>query len=358
MKKILIFFIFLLSLTMITACVTKTILVKCPESGAKISVDGSYAGGQEATFKMKLIGYKNITVSAPKYISKSFSVRPGSSNIQEVCLNFDPKYEERSYTIKTIPEDATITIKGKNVAQGSYSFKMDREHSVTADISRQGYFSKTVKINGTDQPGVTTVTLVESERSYIIKTIPEDAIINIGGNNVAQGSYSFKMDREHYIVADVSRQGYFSNSIRIDGTEEPGVRTVTLIQDDAWFASAPASDIANKILRFRATSDKSDDEIWYTLIRYASDYFGDFTVNDKGAGWAKSTWVSRTFSEIKVRSRLEIKRNPGDKREFTLYLASEFTTKKDCSDDECFKPWDRVLKTYVELPSALSTAVQ
>lgn len=274
---------------MLTACVTKTVLVKCPDSGAKITVDGDYAGGQEASFKMKYIGWKNVTVSAPKYISESFTVRPNSSNITEVCLKLDPKYMERNYTIKTIPEDAIITI---------------------------------------------------------------------GGEQVAQGTYSFSMDRDHYLTADVSRQGFFSQTIRVDGTDAPGVRTVTLIEDDAWIASAPASDIANKNIRFRATSSKDDDEIWYTLIRYASDYFGDFTVNDKGAGWAKSTWVSRSFSKIKVRSRLEIKRNPGDKKEFTIYLASEYTTKKDCSDDECFKQWDRVLKAYVELPSALSTAVQ
>lgn len=271
------------------SCVTKTIMVKCPTQGATIKVDGEIAGSQEAAFRMKLVGWKNVTVSAPKYIPQSFTVRPHSSNVHDICLQFDPMY---------------------------------------------------------------------AERDYVIKTIPENAIINVGGDNVAQGTYSFKMDRQHYLIADVSCPGFFPSTIRIDGNDEPGVRTVTLIEDDAWIASAPASDIANKHLRFRATSAKDDDEIWYTLIRYASDFFGDFTVNDKGAGWAKSTWVYRTFSKIKVRSRLEIKRNPGDKKEFTIFLASEYTTKKDCNDDECFKPWDRVLKTYVELPSALSTAVQ
>ena len=290
MKKITFLILIISSLTILTACVTKTVLVKCPESGAKINVDGDYAGGQETTFKVKLIGWKNVTVSAPKYISESFTIRPYSSSVTEVCLNPDPKYDVRDYIIKTIPEDATITV---------------------------------------------------------------------GGDRVAQGTYSFSMDREHYLVAEVTRQGYFPSTVRINGTDKPGIVNVTLIEDDAWIASAPASDIANKNIRFRATSNKSDDEIWYTLIRYASDYFGDFTVNDKGAGWAKSTWVSRTFSKIKVRSRLEIKRNPGDKKEFTIYLASEYTTKKDCTnDDECFKQWDRVLKTYVELPSALATAVQ
>ena len=290
MKKISVLILIIFSLTILTACVTKTVLVKCPDSGAKITVDGDYAGSQQTSFKMKLIGWKNITVSAPKFIPESFTIRPHSNSITEVCLKPDPHYAERNYTIKTIPEDAIITVHG---------------------------------------------------------------------DHVGQGTYSFSMDRDHYLLAEVSRQGYFSSSVRIDGTDKPGVVTVTLIEDDAWIASAPASDIANKNIRFRATSNKDDDEIWYTLIRYASDYFGDFTVNDKGAGWAKSTWVSRTFSKIKVRSRLEIKRNPGDKKEFTIYLASEYTTKKDCTnDDECFKQWDRVLKTYVELPSALATAVQ
>lgn len=47
MKKISLFLsLIFFSLTMLIACVTKTILVKCPESGAKNSVDGDYAGGQ------------------------------------------------------------------------------------------------------------------------------------------------------------------------------------------------------------------------------------------------------------------------------------------------------------------------
>ena len=275
-----------------TSCVTKTITVSCPSTGAKIMIDGEYAGSQQAYAKFK--SSSHVTISAPEYLSQSFALNRRSSSVVEVCLKRDPN------------------------------------------------------------------TLA---RDYIIKTQPEDAVIEREGNPVGSGSYKVSLKRSEYVVIDVRREGYFSSTARIDGTDEPGVYTVTLVEDDSWVASAPASDIANKNIRFRATSDKTDDEIWYTLIRYASDYFGDFTVNDKGAGWAKTTWVSRSFSNKCVRSRLEIKRNPGDRKEFTLYLASQYTTKKDVSgkwstDDEDYKPWDRVLKTYVELPSALSTAVQ
>ncbi len=280
----------LLSAVLLTSCVTKTVLVKCPETGAKITVDGDYYGQQNASFRVKWNGWKTVTVSAPKHVSETFTMRGmGGGNYKEVCLKRDPKYIERSFTIKTTPEDA---------------------------------------------------------------------IIEIDGNTVGHGSFTFEMDRQHYQLAEVSRQGYFSTTVRIDGDSSPDIVKVDLVEDDAWTASAPASDIANKNIRFSATSNKDDDEIWYTLIRYASDYFGDFTVNDKGAGWAKSTWVTKTFNRIKVRSRLEIKRNPGNKKEFSIYLASEYTTRKDCNDDECYKQWDRVLKTYVELPSALKTSVQ
>ncbi|MCR5036515.1 MAG: hypothetical protein K6A73_04245 [Bacteroidales bacterium] len=286
MKKVLYAVTLLMFFT--TSCVTKQIMVSCPSSGAKIIVDGDYAGSQHATARFK--GFANVTVSAPDYLTQRFTLSRGSSDVTEVCLKRDP------------------------------------------------------------------LTLA---REYIIKTQPEDAIIEKNGNPVGTGTYKVSLKRNEYDVIEVRKEGYFSSTVSIDGTDdEPGVYTVTLVEDDSWTASAPASDIANKNIRFRATADKTDDEIWYTLIRYASDYFGDFTVNDKGAGWAKSTWVTKTFSKIKVRSRLEIKRNPGDKREFTLYLSSEYTTKKDCNDDECYKPWDRVLKTYVELPSALTTAVQ
>lgn len=214
MKKVLYAVTLLMFFT--TSCVTKQIMVSCPSSGAKIIVDGDYAGSQHATARFK--GFARVTVSAPNYITQSFTLSRGSSDVTDVCLVLD--------------------------------------------------------------------------------------------------------------------------------------------QDDSWEASVPASDIANKKIRILATSDKTDDEIWYTLIRYASDYFDDFNVNDKGAGWAKSTWVTRTFSKVKVRTRLEIKRNPGNKKEFTIFLSSQYTNRKNCNDDECFEVWDRVLKTYSELPSALSTAVQ
>ena len=202
MKKIVTCTIALLSAMMFISCVTKTVLVKCPTSGATIKVDGDFAGHQEATFKVKFTGWKSVVVSAPHYLTQKFTMRGGTGeNYREVCLEEDPEY---------------------------------------------------------------------SQRTYIIKTTPEDASISVGGNTVAQGSYSFSMDKMHYLLADVSRQGYFSSTIRIDGTDNPGVVNVVLVEDDAWTASAPASDIANKNIRFRATCDKSDDEIWYTLIRYAS----------------------------------------------------------------------------------------
>ena len=199
-----------------TSCVTKTVTVSCPSSGARIVIDGDYAGSQTATATFK--AFATVTVSAPDYITQSFKLYKSSSNVTDVCLQPD--------------------------------------------------------------------------------------------------------------------------------------------HDDSWDASVPASEIANKKIRIIATSDKTDDEIWYSLIRYASDYFDDFTVNDIGAGWAKSTWVTRTFSKVKVRTRLEIKRNPGNRKEFTVFLSSQYTKMKNCTDDECYQVWDRVLKTYVELPSALQTAVQ
>ena len=269
------------------SCVaTKSVVVRNPTSGSSIRVDGSYVGSQEATFKVK--SYSSVSVSAPNYFPKNISINKNSPIITEVSLERDPN------------------------------------------------------------------TLA---RDYVIKTTPIDAVITIDGTNVSKGQYTLSLYRNEFKIADVSREGYFSNSVTVKGTDNPGIVNVNLIEDDSWVASAPASDIANKNIRINARSEEEDDDIWYTLMRYASDYFGDFTVSDKNIGWAKSTWVIKTFSQIKVRTRLEIKRNPGNRREFTVYISSEYA-KKDCGDDECYKVWDRVLKTYVELPNALKNAIE
>jgi len=274
----------------ISCGVSKSVIVREPTSGSTIRVDGNHAGSQEATFKVKKMGgWSNVAVSAPNYFTKNFNINGKSPNVTEVSLDRDPNTLAREYVIKTNPADAVITIEGTNVAKGQY-----------------------------------TISLYKSE----------------------------------YKVADVSREGYFSNSVTVKGTDSPGIVNVNLIEDDAWYASVPSSDIANKNIRINARSEEEDDDIWYTMMRYASDFFGDFTVNDKNIGWAKSTWVKKTFSKVVIRTRLEIKRNPGNRKEFTVYLASEWTNRKDCNDDECFQIWDRVLKTYVELPNALKNAIE
>ena len=216
-----------LVLFVMTSCVTKTIMVTCPQSGASIEVEGEYLASQRGEVKVKRVGSKDIKITAPHYLPRAFSINAKSEDTIKVCLEL------------------------------------------------------------------------------------------------------------------------------LEAKEEPKT-----IKDDSWDASVPASDIANKRVRIVATSSKTDDEIWYTLIRYSSDYFDDFSINDKNVGWARTTWVTRSFSTIKVRTRLEIKRNPSDKKEFTICLFSQYSNQLNCREDECFDDWDRVLKSYLDLPSSLATAIQ
>ena len=79
---------------LLLSCATKTVVVKCPASGATITVDGEYAGSQEATFKVKYIGWKSVTVSAPQYLTDSFIMGGGGANYREVCLQRDPSNDD------------------------------------------------------------------------------------------------------------------------------------------------------------------------------------------------------------------------------------------------------------------------
>jgi hypothetical protein len=280
-------------------------------------------------------------------------------SVVALCAAFVSCGASKSVIVRNPTSGSTIRVDGNHVGGQEATFKVTKYSNVS--VSAPNYFTKNLTINS-KSPFITEVSLERDPntlaRDYTIKTNPVDAVITIDGTNVAKGQYTISLYKSEFKIADVSREGYFPNSVTVKGTDSPGIVNVNLIEDDAWYASVPSSDIANKNIRINARSEEEDDDIWYTMMRYASDYFGDFTVNDKNIGWAKSTWVKKTFSKVVIRTRLEIKRNPGNRKEFTIFLASEWTNRKDCNDDECFQTWDRVLKTYVELPNALKNAIE
>lgn len=186
-------------------------------------------------------------------------------------------------------------------------------------------------------------------RVKTINVVPDNAKIILGGAEVGQGSYSLSMGKSDYVMLRLTCPGYVDRVVRIYKSDKRNAITFTLEEDDAFSASEANADLANKYMTVNVREGLSADDVWKRLILTTSDLFPNLEVSDKQAGWIRSAWIIERFAYVTVRTRIEIKEVMGqDTPRYRVRLQSEIANNDCGTHDECFKQWDRVLKTYNE----------
>lgn len=203
------------------------------------------------------------------------------------------------------------------------------------------------------------VSLVLNAQTKTINVIPENAKIIQKGLEVGQGSYTFKIKKEDYVIFRLSAPGYIDKTVRIYKTNKSKTITYQLEVDEAYNASEANSDLANKSMTVNVKDGISIDEAWKRIIFYTSDLFPDMEILDKSSGWLRSAWIKQDFAYSTIRTRIEIKEVPGqDNLKYRVKLQSEYAWHECGGGDECFKQWDRVLKAYDQAIRDLVNALQ
>ncbi|MBQ8722124.1 MAG: hypothetical protein IJY67_08290 [Paludibacteraceae bacterium] len=203
------------------------------------------------------------------------------------------------------------------------------------------------------------VSLVLNAQTKTINVIPENAKIIQKGLEVGQGSYTFKIKKEDYVIFRLSAPGYIDKTVRIYKTNKSKTITYQLEVDEAYNASEANSDLANKSMTVNVKDGISIDEAWKRIIFYTSDLFPDMEILDKSSGWLRSAWIKQDFVYSTIRTRIEIKEVPGqDNLKYRVKLQSEYAWHECGGGDECFKQWDRVLKAYDQAIRDLVNALQ
>lgn len=203
------------------------------------------------------------------------------------------------------------------------------------------------------------VSLVLNAQTKTINVIPENAKIIQKGLEVGQGSYTFKIKKEDYVIFRLSAPGYIDKTVRIYKTNKSKTITYQLEVDEAYNASEANSDLANKSMTINVKDGISIDEAWKRIIFYTSDLFPDMEILDKSSGWLRSAWIKQDFAYSTIRTRIEIKEVPGqDNLKYRVKLQSEYAWHECGGGDECFKQWDRVLKAYDQAIRDLVNALQ
>ena len=203
-------------------------------------------------------------------------------------------FAAKKITIHTMPENATITIDGAEVGNGTYTVKFERKVDFyMVKVSAPGYLTKSFKL---------------------LKSNPNNSVL-------------YKLSPDEAMQS--SRGG-----------EDAGM------------------DMANRWFDIICGKGVSEDEIWKRLIQVSLNYFDNIEIRDKEAGWIRTGWKTTTFTEQVVRTQMEVRVsfNSEDATSYRVKIISEIKD-KNCVGTQCYTKYDRVLNSFTPLIEELQTSV-
>lgn len=199
-------------------------------------------------------------------------------------------------------------------------------------------------------------------KKITVNVIPETAKIYVDGQLVGTGSYKveFKKGTDFYVIK-VEEDGYITRTYRLLKNNPANTVLYTLPEDEALSASVGEGDgvdLANRWIDVTCRKGMSESQIWKRLMNVATSYFDNIEVRDKTAGWIKSAWKVTKFRYKTIRTRLEVRMSFTDE-DVISYRARLSVQEKynDCRGENCYKNYDRVLRTFVPLIQEIQTSV-
>lgn len=202
----------------------------------------------------------------------------------------------------------------------------------------------------------------QSAKKIKINVVPENAQIYIDGQMVGTGVYEVKFDKKSdFYVVKVEAPGYLTRTYRLLKDNPKNTILYTLPVDEAYEASVGNEDgleLSNRWMDITCKRGLSEDMVWKRLMNICTNYFDNIEVRDKSAGWIKTAWRVSRFKYQTVRTRLEIRMSFTDDEVITYRARLNVEIKdNDCKGNNCYKVYDRVLKTFEPLIQELQTSV-
>jgi hypothetical protein len=184
-----------------------------------------------------------------------------------------------------------------------------------------------------------------------------DATILIDGKPVAGGSTQITIPYNSNINVKVEKTGYISQERQYaynkTNRDLPKKDFIKMEEDDA-FKSSFTTDIANRDIDIRTV--RNEDETWRVMSQIIGSHFDILEVTDKTTGYMRTAWVTKNFRSSTIRTRLVIKLGSTTPLTYKAKLISEIAPSKTVTrEDDAFKQWDRLLRTYEPILSELQS---
>lgn len=202
---------------------------------------------------------------------------------------------------------------------------------------------------------LSSMLLTSCYTSYRFSSSEKDAEIFVNNKSygIGQDVICNVKDRE-CVTVRVEKQGFLSNESKYcyDGMtfNNPQLVTISLKEDDS-FMSSIQSDFANKDFEQQVSSKLTPEESWKIVSQVVTSYFDNLEMADQLTGYMKTSWQVKTFSNKTIRTRIIVKQSGIEPLKYKIKIVSEYSDNPNESvkNDDRFKEWDRILRTYNEL---------
>lgn len=305
-----------------------------------------------------------FTAQADGYDTQSFIVGLKSPATMQIKLK--PNRKQVSFSAQ--PNTATIYVDGRELGKGVVDFSINKNEVKTVKVVQDGYHTHITRIGFNDQQDTKmayNVSLSPSRKEVNILVDAPAAEFFLNGVMVAKGKNTATITlydgMESQLV--IRAEGFLEYSRIMKFSENVSSYNLTqeMTVDEAYVASEPGADIANKRTEFTAKNSMTREDAIKRMKYYIGEVFETYEVNDNYSGWYRTIWNVEAFPGGKyIRTRVEVKEIPdnGDNQlKFKFLIQSQITTREHAKDED-YKDWDRVLKKYANLARDLRHIVE
>ena len=173
------------------------------------------------------------------------------------------------------------------------------------------------------------------------------AKIFVDGKMIGATTTELKIPPFATVNVRVEKVGFITeerNFMNDESHEVPPTSYIKMEADDAYEQSV-TTDIANHDIDIR--TNLKEDDAWKLVSRIITNSFDVIQVTDKATGYMCTAWSVKNFKSATIRTRLILKTGSSDPLVYKAKIVSEIgKTGVSANQDENFKSWDRVLRTY------------
>lgn len=316
-------------------------------------------------------GVYSITVSIVDLV---FTAQADGYDPQQFIINLkspkqmqiDLKPNRKQVSITTDPANATIFVDGREAGQGVVDFTIHKGETKAIKCVCDGYDNFIKQISFNDQPDLKmsyNVPLTQNRREINVLVDAPSAEFYYDGKLVGKGknSVSFPIYKGRDAELIIRAEGFLEYSRILNFYDNVSSYNLTqdMSVDQAYAASDPGADIANKRTEFMIKGNMNRDQAIQRMKYYISEAFETLEINDNVSGWYRTVWNVEEYPVGLIRTRVELKEVPdnGDgKLKYKFLLESQISTKPHPKDED-YHAWDRVLKKYVKLATDMRSLV-